>query len=167
MLVDHLATEWSVTCTPDKSMQAVVGTGLSRNRQKVILAKPTTYMNLSGEATQKLLQYYKLSTEQVLVVYDDVALPYGKLRLRAAGSDGGQKGMRSIIQCLGQNNTLSRLRIGIGAAPEQQDLSDYVLSAFSQEETQKLPEIIDMASRAVEHWMDYDIESAMTRFNAG
>jgi PTH1 family peptidyl-tRNA hydrolase len=129
------------------------------------VAQPLTFMNLSGEAVVKLLNYYDLTPEQLLVVYDDAALPFGRLRIRPGGSDAGQKGMKSIIAQLGGNNQVPRLRIGIGGPPAQMAMPNFVLSKFDPEEQKDLPRIIATSIECVETWLDSGMEKAMERYN--
>jgi PTH1 family peptidyl-tRNA hydrolase len=148
----------------DSKFKAMVGTGRFAGKQ-LILAQPLTYMNLSGEAVIKLLNYYDLEPDQLLVIYDEAALPFGRIRVRPSGSDAGQKGVRSIIQQLGGNQNFARLRIGIGSPPASMAMPDFVLSRFAPDEQKVLPKIIDTALDAVECWMTYGVEEAMTRYN--
>ncbi len=132
----------------------------------VLLAKPQTYMNLSGESVKGLVHKHGIDLSRMLVVVDDAALPLGRLRLRPDGSDGGQKGLRSIIGCLGTQN-FSRLRIGIAGEhlkPED-DLADYVLSRFSKAERETMGLAIERACEAIETFVREGLEAAMTRFN--
>ena len=128
----------------------------------VILAKPMTYMNNSGAAVAPLVSRFDIHTEDIIVIYDDVNLPLGALRIRKKGSDGGQKGMQSIIQRLGTTE-IPRLRIGIGEPVG--DLVDYVLSAFSDEEESEMEQTVAEAVEAIETLLKNDIQTAMNRFN--
>ncbi len=113
-----------------KKSQAYVGEG-SYNGEKIALARPQTYMNLSGDSVQSLVHWYKIPLDSLLVIYDDIDLPLGKLRLRASGSAGTHNGMRSIIDCLGQQQEFPRLRVGVGAKPDGWELADWVLSHYA------------------------------------
>ncbi len=128
----------------------------------VILAKPMTYMNNSGDAVAPLVRRFDIHTQDIIVIYDDVHLPLGVLRIRKKGSDGGQKGMQSIIQRLGTTE-IPRLRIGIGEPVG--DLVDYVLSAFSDEEESEMEHTVARAVDAIESLLKNDIQTAMNRFN--
>ena len=142
---------------------------------KVLLAKPMTYMNLSGEAVGALAAFYKIAAADILVVSDDLDLPPGKLRLRVGGSAGGQKGVKSIIQHL-HAEAFPRLRIGIGrpgapgiggsAAPPGMDPADYVLQNFSVAEEAEMAFVRPRAADAIETWLAEGIEAAMNKFNA-
>ncbi len=163
-VVEALAQKAGITAKTESKFNALVGSGRYAGH-KLILAQPLTFMNLSGEAVSRLLRYYGLSPEQLLVVYDDVALPFGKIRIRPGGSDAGQKGMKSIISCLGGDQQFPRLRVGVGAPPAKMALPDYVLGKFVPAERQDLPKILDASIEAIEVWLDQGVEPAMTRFN--
>ena len=129
----------------------------------VILLKPLTFMNSSGLAVSEAASFYKISLEDILIVYDDMALPFGKLRLRAQGSAGGHNGLISILGALGSVQ-VPRLRIGIGKAPGE--MINYVLGHFPPNEREQLPEVIKHAAEAVNTWLNNDIQHAMTLVNA-
>lgn len=132
--------------------------------QRVVLAKPQTFMNLSGESVGTLVRFYKLPLENLIVVHDDLDLPLGTVRLRKKGGAGGQKGMRNIIQHLGTNE-FARIRVGIGRPPGRMDPADYVLQKFKDGE---LPVVEDVTGRvidALETWLREGIEIAMSRYN--
>ncbi len=132
--------------------------------EKILLLKPETYMNLSGRSVQTALAFHKLAHSDLLVICDDLNLPVGKIRVRSGGSDGGQKGLRSVAEQLGTPE-YPRLRIGIGAAREGQDSAGYVLSRFSREERKAIDESIGLAVEAVIVWCEAGIEKCMNRFN--
>ena len=131
----------------------------------VALAQPQTYMNLSGQAAQALLHAYRLTPDQMLVVFDDIWLAPGTVRVRPKGSAGGHNGMKSIIAALG-TQAFPRVRIGIGQPPEGVDLADYVLSAPSDAERELLLNAVQRAADACEAWLTEPIEQVMARFNA-
>ena len=133
--------------------------------KRVMLMKPTTYMNNSGQAVTEAMRFYKLPPENVIVIFDDVSLEVGKMRIRQKGSDGGQKGMRSIIYLSGSDN-FPRIKIGIGAKPNPDwDLADWVLSKFTDDEHKLLEKMFENALEAVELMVDGKIDRAMNRFN--
>ena len=133
--------------------------------KRVMLMKPTTYMNNSGQAVTEAMRFYKLPPENVIVIFDDVSLDVGKMRIRQKGSDGGQKGMRSIIYLSGQD-TFPRIKIGIGAKPDPRwELADWVLSRFSKDEMQTLETMFDNANEAVELMINGRIDRAMNMYN--
>ena len=132
---------------------------------KVLLMKPTTYMNNSGQAVVEAMNFYKLPPENVIVIFDDISLDVGKMRIRAKGSDGGQKGMRSIIYLSGKD-TFPRIKIGIGAKPNPNwDLADWVLSKFTDSEKKLLEEKFENAANAAELIIKGDIARAMNLYN--
>jgi len=128
------------------------------------LLKPTTYMNASGEAVAPFMRYYKIDPERLLVVHDDMDLPLGRLRLRRGGSDGGQKGVRSIIEQLGTDR-FDRLRLGIGRPPAGWDAASWVLSKFSPEELPLAEKVTETAAAAVRVWRTEGLQAAQQRFN--
>ena len=142
--------------------RSMVGSGRIGERS-VILAKPQTYMNRSGEVVGSLARFYKIETADTLVVYDELDLPFGSLRLRQQGGAGGHNGMRSIIQHLG--NDFPRLRIGIGRPPGQMDPAAYVLQDFRDQELPLLTEVLDGAVAAIESFIQDGIDLAMTWHN--
>ena len=131
---------------------------------RVLLVKPTTFMNLSGEAVAALMAFYRIDLDQVLIVCDDVNLPVGRLRARPAGSEGGNNGLRSITASLGTTD-YARLRIGAGRGDPRRDLADHVLSRFSPDEVGSVQAAIDRAADAVEVWIDGGITRVMNAFN--
>jgi PTH1 family peptidyl-tRNA hydrolase len=132
---------------------------------KIILAKPQTFMNLSGQAVGYLMKFYKIPLENLLVVYDDVDLPFGKIRLRPTGGSAGQKGVASIIDRLGTNE-FPRLRLGIGRPPGRMEAASYVLRDFSREDVEFLPEFLDRGVEAVLTFVQEGLVAAMNRYNS-
>ena len=133
--------------------------------ERVLLMKPTTYMNNSGQAVVEAMQFYKLPPENVIVIFDDISLDVGKMRIRQKGSDGGQKGMRSIIYLSG-TDAFPRIKIGIGAKPNPQwELADWVLSRFTQDEGKVLETMFANADSAVELMINGRIDRAMNLYN--
>lgn len=132
---------------------------------KLLLVAPQTYMNASGRTVVKVIDFYKLQLQDLLVVCDDLNLETGTLRLRAAGSAGGQKGLQDIINRLGGEQAFARLRIGIGRPPESMQAADYVLSRFRRAETEKIEGTLQRAADAVVCWTESGIEAAMNRYN--
>lgn len=167
--VGFMALEaWSRRCgiggKTEKRFQAIVGSGRYRGHS-LILAQPLTFMNLSGDAVRALSQYYDIDPARVLVVYDDAALPFGRIRIRPGGSAAGQKGMQSILRALGVETAIPRLRIGIGGPPARMAMPNYVLSRFDAVEQQDLPRILDAALDCLETWLDSGMDKAMERYN--
>lgn len=132
--------------------------------KRILLVKPQTYMNLSGTAVIPLLHYYKIPEERLLVIHDDMDLPFGTLRIRPSGGNAGQKGLGSIIEQLGNQN-FARLRCGIGHPQGQMEVKDYVLNKFSREETELLPSVTDKASEAVLDYLRAGLQYAMNHYN--
>lgn len=144
--------------------KALIGKGVIGG-QKVILAQPLTYMNLSGESVRELVDYYKIdAAEQLLIIYDDIALPTGKLRIRPKGSAGGHNGIKNIISHLG-GQEFPRIRVGVGEKPKGWDLADYVLGRFPREEEPAIREALQQVCDACEVIMNEGVEAAMNRFN--
>lgn len=162
MVLDKLAEELDTSFTRVK-MNALV-TAVRWQGERLILIKPQTFMNLSGQAVASYQRFYKLPLENLLVIYDDVDLPFESLRLRPDGGDAGQKGVRSIIKQLGTQK-FPRLRVGIDRPPGRKPVSDYVLENFSRDEGKLLPFMLAQASSAVFHFVEKGLDSAMTQYN--
>ena len=162
-VVTELIDRFSVSSS-GTAMKALYGKGRI-GAAPVILVKPLTYMNLSGEAVQQFVHYYKIDPEkELIVIYDDIDLEPGELRVRQRGSAGSHNGMKSVIKCLG-TNVFARVRVGIGAKPEGWDLADYVLSRPSSAERAEIDGAIRLAAEAVGQIVSGDIEGAMTTYN--
>ena len=134
------------------------------NGEDIILFKPLTMMNLSGTAVQEIVHYFKIDINDVLVIYDDMAIEPGTIRLRLDGSSGGQKGMQNIIDNLGTSN-IKRIRVGIGEP--QYDSIDWVLGKPSGEDKTKIDEAIDRATKAIREYLIHNFENAMSKYNGG
>ena len=132
--------------------------------EDIFLFKPLTYMNLSGTAVQKIVHYFKIDLDDIVVVYDDLAIKPGEIRLRLDGSSGGQKGMQNIIDCLGSQN-IKRIRIGIGEP--QYDTIDYVLGKPDKEEMKLIDSAIERAVNALKEYLRKDFQNAMSKYNGG
>jgi peptidyl-tRNA hydrolase, PTH1 family len=143
--------------------KAIVRSG-QYNEQKLILAKPQTYMNLSGQAISGLIHFYKIEIADFLVIHDDLDLPLGMLRMRPGGGSAGQKGLGSTIEQLGTQN-FARLRVGIGRPPGRMEAADYVLQDFAQGEQEILKLTLEKAAKAILSFVTYGIEHAMNSFN--
>lgn len=130
----------------------------------VILAEPQTFMNASGESAAPIAHFYHLKPPQVLVVCDDVSLPFGRLRIRPQGSEGGHNGLKSVTKCLGTRE-YPRLRVGIGEPPGRQPMVDYVLQPFTRKEWEELPDVLDRAADAIESIVIDGVQASMNRFN--
>lgn len=165
LVVERIAAEWKVSWR-DRAFAAETEwfSPADCAGVRLKLAKPLTYMNRSGLAVARLVEQEGIIPEQLLVVCDDVNLPFGKLRIRLKGSDGGHNGLASIIEALGTEE-FPRLRVGIGSNFEPGGMVDYVLSEFEREEQEKLPEVLERAARAVRAFACEGPERAMTEFN--
>lgn len=147
-----------------KKFQAICGTGIIEG-QKVLLLKPQTYMNLSGNSIGEAVNFYKLDpATEVIVIYDDIALEPGYIRVRKKGSAGGHNGIKDIIAHLGTQE-FKRVRVGVGEKPKDYDLAAYVLGHFTQEDRQKVEEAIDQAADAVELMVQDRTDEAMNLYN--
>ena len=162
-VIDTLADKYNISVDARKS-RAFIGKGMIEV-QKVILVKPQTYMNLSGESIRGLVDYYKIDVEhELLVIYDDISLDVGQLRIRKKGSAGGHNGIKNIIANLGTQN-FPRIKVGVGEKPKKYDLADYVLSHFSKAERELMEEGYQKAVKAVEMLLDGEMEAAMNEYN--
>lgn len=160
--VDHLADKLNIAVNRYKH-KALVGEGFVSGK-KVMLAKPQTYMNLSGESVQELMAYYKVDLAHLVVLYDDIDLEIGALRIRGAGSAGTHNGMRSVIACLGEDD-FARIRIGVGRQQTGRDLASYVLSKPDQEEQALLATAYEQAADAVLLMIQGKLADAQAKYN--
>ena len=162
-VIDRIAEKYNIA-VDTKRHRAYIGKGIIEG-QKVILAKPQTYMNLSGESIRSLVDYYKVDEEnELLVIYDDISLDVGQLRIRAKGSAGGHNGIKNIIAHLG-TQIFPRIKVGVGEKPKGYDLADYVLGHFSKSEREMMDEGCDNAVRAAELILSGQLNEAMNEFN--
>ena len=162
-VIDVLAEKYNISVDARKC-RAFCGKGVIAG-QKVLLVKPQTYMNLSGESVGGIVNYYKIDPESdLLVIYDDISLDVGQLRIRKKGSAGGHNGIKSIIAHLG-TTVFPRIKVGVGEKPKNYDLADYVLGHFSKQERELMEEGYEHASDAVEQIVQGEIETAMNVFN--
>ena len=163
LVLDELANRKNIPIQKLKYKALTNTTTMQGNR--VLLMKPVTYMNLSGESVGQAARFYKLSPEQILVISDDVDLPVGKLRLRRRGSAGGHKGLTSIIQHLGTDQ-FPRIKIGVGGKPHPDyEMSDWVLGRFTTSDQKLIDETIRKAADAAEFFLAHGIEDAMAKYN--
>mgnify|MGYP003886866835 CR=1 FL=1 len=159
--VERLAVAHGLSFKRRKQARVALGTIYER---RVILVKPQTFMNESGRAVAPLVHFYRLPLERLLLVYDDLDLPLGTIRLRPAGGSGGHRGVRSVIEHLGSQD-FPRLRIGISRPPEGVDPADYVLQDFAADEEPIVDVVLERAVAAIETWIREGIEAAMNRYN--
>lgn len=161
--IDDIAKKYQITML-ERKHKAIVGRGYI-DGQKVILVKPLTYMNLSGESIREVTDYYKVDvTTQLVVVSDDINLDVGQLRIRKKGSAGGHNGLKNIILHLGREDFM-RIRMGVSDKPQGYDLKDYVLGHFTDREQKTLEETFEKAEQAVRMIMQGDVDGAMNRYN--
>ena len=162
-VIDRLAARYNIDVDVKKH-RALIGKGMIAG-QKVILAKPQTYMNLSGESIRSILDYYKVDPEtELIVIYDDISLEPGKIRIRKKGSAGGHNGIKNIIAQLGTQN-FQRIKVGVGEKPKGWDLADYVLGHFSKEDRGLVDDALKRAAGAVELMVQGEVDQAMNQFN--
>ncbi len=162
-VIDALAETAGISVA-EKKHKALIGKGVI-DGQKVILVKPQTYMNLSGESVRDVIDYYKIDEEQeMIVVSDDISLDVGMLRVRKKGSAGGHNGLKNIIQHLG-HDTFMRIKMGVGEKPKGYDLADYVLGHFTREERKVMDEAAKTATEAIRMMIAGDVDRAMNAFN--
>ena len=163
LAIDELAAKYGISMT-EKKHKAVCGSGYI-DGIKVLLVKPQTFMNLSGESVRGLIDFYKMDIEsEIIVIYDDVSLDVGQLRIRKKGSAGGHNGIKSIIQHLGTTEFL-RIKVGVGEKPKNYDLADYVLGHFSKAEKEIMSEGYNNAIEAVKLMVMGEVDAAMNQFN--
>lgn len=162
MLVDRLAVR--LNARGMKVQSKAIVTNAAYEERKLILAKPQTFMNLSGQSVQGLVHFYKLPLTNVMILSDDLDLPFGTIRIRAAGGPGGQRGLSSILERLGTKD-VPRMRLGIGRPPGRMDPANYVLQSFSKGDMQAISEILDHAADAALEFVVNGLNAAMNRYN--
>lgn len=161
--IDNIATKIGIEKFKSAN-KAFVGEVTYKDK-KVILAKPQTYMNLSGESVREIMEWYKAPINNIIVIYDDIDINVGNIRIRSKGSAGSHNGMKSIIQNLKSDN-FPRVRIGVGRPPQGWDLADYVLGKFAKEEISDIEKSISLATESVLNMIEYDINVAMNKLSA-
>jgi len=164
MAIDQLAQLWGIQLRPERRFQGIYGETKPANRSPIRLLKPTTFMNLSGQSVRSLCDWYKIAPQSVLVIYDDMDLPLGRIRLRLSGSAGGHNGMKSIIQHLGTQD-FPRLRIGIGSH-QSQGAINHVLGKFTETEIKVLPEIFKLTQNSINAIEREGLAKAMSIYNS-
>jgi PTH1 family peptidyl-tRNA hydrolase len=160
--IDFLSDKYKINVSKVK-FKAVIGDG-DIEGERVILVKPQTFMNLSGECVREIIEWYKIPLSNIIIIYDDIDLPLGKIRVRPGGSSGTHNGMRSIIYQL-QDDRFPRVRVGIGRPPEGWQLADFVLSKFNEEDRKKVNESIINASEAAASIIKNGVDAAMNKYN--
>ena len=163
MALDYLSYQWNFDFKFESKFNGEIAK-INKDGESLILLKPHTFMNLSGQSLIAVMNFYKIQREDILVIYDDIAMPVGKLRFRAKGSDGGHNGIKSVINVLGGNNSFDRLKIGIGPQPNLPS-EVYVLQNFTQEQLAELKEELPRIKDAVETYLAEGLQPAQTKFN--
>ncbi len=162
-VIDALAEQYNISMI-EKKHKALMGKGVIAG-EKVVLLKPQTFMNLSGESVIEALRYYKVEeSSEMLVIYDDISLVPGKLRIRIKGSAGGHNGIKSMIAHIGHEN-FYRIKVGVGEKPRGWDLADHVLGHFTTEEQKEMKQSVDLSIKAIELILSEGIDVAMNRCN--
>lgn len=160
--IDAMAGVLNVKLTKVQN-KAIIGIGRI-NGSRVVLAKPQTYMNLSGQAVVGLMNFYKVPKENLIVIHDDIDLPFGTIRIRPKGGSAGQRGLGSTIDKLGSQD-FARMRLGVGRPPGQMDPKDYVLQRFSKDEEEFLKVFLEKGCEAVKEFVQNGLEAAMNKYN--
>lgn len=161
MAIDKWAIQENASFKQDSKLKSLI-TKIKYNGEDIILIKPTTFMNLSGEAVRAVADYYKIDVKDIIIIYDDIALDVGRIRLRANGSDGGHNGIKSIIKHLGTSN-FNRIKIGIG--PQIGPSENYVLQNFSKEQLEALKDILEKSINAAKSIFEDGIQKSQNKFN--
>ena len=164
-LLDSIAKRWQIGFSDRQQFKGIYGERVGSNNAKIRLLKPQTFMNLSGQSVRAATDWFKIPPESVLVIYDDLDLPLGKVRLRLSGSAGGHNGMKSIISHLGTQD-FPRVRIGIGKSTGEKDTISHVLGKFSAVETPIVSEVIYLVNDAIEMSLKQGVEKAMSLYNS-
>lgn len=159
-VIDYMANKYNIDVNREK-FKGICGEGFIENK-KVILLKPLTYMNLSGESIRELANFYKLEDDEIIVVYDDISLDIGRLRIREKGSAGGHNGIKSIIQNLG-GDKFPRVKVGVGQPKD--NLVNHVLGKFSKEDREHIEKVIPVVSDAIVEIVKNDAKESMNKFN--
>ncbi len=160
-VINNLSEKYNISVNLTK-FNSLYGTGIL-NEEKIILLKPQTFMNLSGEAVRDFVNYYKIDMDKLLVIYDDIDLEPGTIRIRKFGGPGTHNGMKSIVECLGKQD-FPRIRVGIGK-PNNDNLIEYVIGAIDEKDKDKLKEGVELATNAVDIILKENIDMAMNKFN--
>ena len=163
MLADSIALNENLTFRENSRLKCFM-TNLVTGTNDYLIIKPTTFMNLSGEAVRAVVDYYKIDIKDILIVYDDISLELGKIRFRANGSDGGHNGIKSIIQSIGTDK-FDRLKVGVGPVPEHIPIDSFVLSNFTPDELKNISKMGKIAVDVVDCWFREGIEKTQNKYN--
>lgn len=161
-VITRIADDYNISLDMKKH-KSLCGRGII-NGEKVILAQPQTYMNLSGEAVRELKDFYKVKNDDLIIIYDDISLDVGQIRVRPKGSAGGHNGIKSIISHLGSEE-FPRIKVGVGSKPRGYDLADYVLGRFNEEDQKTIRETLKHASKACTYIISEGIDASMNQYN--
>lgn len=164
MVVEEFAGQNSVKFKLNRRFQAFTAEGLVE-KERCYFALPQTFMNLSGHSVRSIVNWLKIGLDEILLIIDDIALPFGNIRIKTKGSDAGHKGLRSVITCFGTGD-FSRMRIGIMGLKDVKDCHKYVLSEFTKKEQKLLPGILKTSAQACECWVKEGVVSAMNKYNS-
>ena len=162
-VIDHLSNEWDISVSHVRS-KSIIGSDIFLEN-KIVLAKPQTFMNQSGDAVRGLLRFYKTELDKILIIFDDLDLPLGTLRFRPEGGSGGHKGMTSIIEKIG-SKSFPRMRLGIGRPIGNMDVARFVLQDFNEDDEKTLQRIMVRAEEAIRMFIQHGVYAAMSRFNS-
>ena len=163
LTIDYLANKYGIDVKKSK-FKSLYGQGVISG-QKVMLVKPQTYMNNSGEAVREITNFYKFDIDKLIVIYDDIDIEFGTIRIRKKGSAGTHNGMKSIIYQI-QDDKFPRIKIAVGKKPEYMDLANFVLSGFTEKEAEVIREEIKLAADSIETMIETDIDMSMNKFNS-
>lgn len=161
-VINKIAEEYNIDVTKTK-FRGICGSG-NINGEKIVLLKPQTYMNLSGESINQYMAFYKIEPEDLIIIYDDIDTQPGKIRVRKQGSAGTHNGMKSVVSCIGSEN-FTRVRVGIGMPEYKGDLMNYVIGNIREEDKENLNKGIELAQKAVIEIIKSGVDSAMNKFN--
>ncbi|WP_130819941.1 aminoacyl-tRNA hydrolase [Anaerococcus vaginimassiliensis] len=163
LTIDYLANKFGIDVKKSK-FKSLYGQGVISG-QKVMLVKPQTYMNNSGEAVREIINFYKFDIDKLIVIYDDIDIEFGTIRIRKKGSAGTHNGMKSIIYQI-QDDKFPRIKIAVGKKPEYMDLANFVLSGFTEKEAEAIREEIKLAADSIETMIESSIDMSMNKFNS-
>lgn len=163
LTIDYLANKYGIDVKKSK-FKSLYGQGVISG-QKVMLVKPQTYMNNSGEAVREITNFYKFDIDKLIVIYDDIDIEFGTIRIRKKGSAGTHNGMKSIIYQI-QDDKFPRIKIAVGKKPEYMDLANFVLSGFTEKEAEVIREEIKLAADSIETMIETGIDMSMNKFNS-
>ncbi len=164
MVIEKFMQKYDISLKKESKFNSYTGKGIISNTN-ILLVEPLTFMNLSGTALAKISHWYKIPVEDILVIFDDINLDFGRVRFRDSGSDGGHNGIKSIIQCFGGANNFARLKVGVGPDPGGAARKNYVLQNFAKKEIEVLPKILDVCVNSLEVFLSEDISAASNKFN--